>query len=104
MQWLVTLFKLTILFTLSGIALSNEDARRGFVLADKYCTSCHDISRNGAFKLYPPSFASIAAYRSRAQIWSRIVLPPMHTNMPPVGFVLPPKEIEELVDYIQSLE
>ncbi|HSM19750.1 MAG TPA: hypothetical protein VK844_05215, partial [Hyphomicrobiales bacterium] len=69
----------------------------------------------GAFKLYPPSFRSIAVYRSREQIYARIVLPNMHpvdsdmrrgsglvTTLP--FFLLNGDEIDDVIAIITSLE
>lgn len=83
-----------------------EDAvERGEVLAAKHCALCHDITAEGADKLFPPSFASIAGFRSPEQIYARIVFPVMHSGMPEAAFYLLGRtEIADLVAYIVSLD
>jgi len=82
-----------------------EDAvERGRTLAQEYCVACHDISADGAFKTYPPSFASIAVFRSDDQIRGRIIFPPSHSTMPQIGYLLEPESVRDLVAYIRSLE
>jgi mono/diheme cytochrome c family protein len=81
------------------------DSSHGEKLAKEHCARCHDIAPNGAFKRYPPSFASIAAFRSEEQIYARIVFPALHSGMPEVAFyLLQPQQIADLVAYIVSLE
>jgi len=80
------------------------DAKMGEELARELCIQCHDIGPGGMFKRYPPSFASIAVYRSRKQIYGRMVFAPLHGNMPPLTHRLTPKNVENLVAYIVSLE
>jgi mono/diheme cytochrome c family protein len=84
------------------------DPVAGEKLAREYCTRCHDIGRGGAFKKYPPSFASIAVYRSEEQIYARIVFPTLHSASSPMPefaqTLLDPRNIGDLVAYIVSLE
>jgi hypothetical protein len=47
------------------------DPDAGEKLVKEHCVRCHDISPSGAFKTYPPSFASIAVYWSDEQIYAR---------------------------------
>lgn len=81
-----------------------DDVARGLELAQEWCVRCHNIEPDGPFKQYPPSFASIAVYRSSEQIQSRIMIPPLHTSMPQLGFFLTPDNVDDLVAYIVSLE
>ncbi len=76
----------------------------GEEIANDQCARCHDVSPEGAFKTYPPSFASIAYYRSAEQIRARIVFPPLHSSMPEIGWMLSPFEVDDMVAFIQSLE
>ncbi len=89
--------------TASGV-LAEGDMDAGRMLAEKYCVRCHDISADGAFKTYPPSFASIAVFRDPDQIKSRILFPQLHTPMPQMGYLLDPDNIDDLAAYIVSLE
>ena len=78
-------------------AHAQGDAARGAALAAEHCAACHDVSADGVHKEYPPSFASIAVYRSRAQIEGRMLYPPQHASMPQLAFIMLPGEIDDLV-------
>ncbi len=86
------------------VAHAEADVEAGGNLARELCARCHDVERGGRFKQYPPSFASIAVYRSRKQIYGKMVFAPLHGNMPPLLHRLTPANIENLVAYIVSLE
>lgn len=102
------LFKLLLTGLLMSLltrsALADPDLVNGGKLATEWCTKCHDVSLEGRFKQHPPSFASIAVFRSSDQIFGRIVYPPLHSSMPEIGLLLTPDNIEDLVAYIVSLE
>ena len=51
------------LAVLAAPALAEEEPylASGARTAEALCVQCHNISPGGAFKLYPPSFAAIAA-------------------------------------------
>ena len=96
---------LSVVAILSTPVLAQGDVAKGAELAAEHCTLCHDVTPDGAAKQFPPSFASIAAFRSPEQIYARIVFPAMHSGMPEVAFYLLGKdEIENVVAYIVSLE
>ncbi len=76
----------------------------GQQLAREWCSRCHNVEPGGPFKKFPPSFASIAVYRSSEQIRARIIVPPLHSNMPNVAAILTPDNVDHLVKYIVSLE
>lgn len=81
------------------------DPLQGERLAVELCTRCHDVSPEGAFKQYPPSFASIAVYRSEDQVRARIVFPALHSAMPDVArYLIDARGVDNLVAYITSLE
>ena len=94
----------TILAMSSILAHAEGDALNGQSLAREWCARCHNVDQGGPFKLYPPSFASIAVYRSEDQVRSRIAFPPVHTIMPQIAYILTPENIDDLVTYIVSLE
>jgi mono/diheme cytochrome c family protein len=99
------LLGLPFLLGLTGPVFAQDDAARGAELAAEHCALCHDVTAEGAAKLYPPSFASIAGFRTPEQIYARIVFPAMHSGMPEVAFYLLGKdEIKNIVAYIVSLE
>ncbi|MCP4319009.1 MAG: cytochrome c [Hyphomicrobiales bacterium] len=97
-------YLLGALFALTATNVCADDPAKGKVLAQEWCTRCHNIKPSGPFKQYPPSFTSIAVYRSSKQIYGRIMFPPLHSNMPEISYVLTPGNVDNLVAYIMSLE
>jgi mono/diheme cytochrome c family protein len=81
-----------------------EDAAVGRKLAEQWCARCHNIEKGAPFKLNPPSFASIAAYRTSDVILGKIITPAMHSGMPDTMWTLQREDFENLVAYITSLE
>ena len=80
------------------------DAANGRKLAEQNCARCHAIDKGAGFKLYPPSFQSIAIYRAYEDIWSRIVAPSPHRGMPDLSWALSPDNVQDLLAYIVSLD
>ena len=80
------------------------DAAAGHVLAQQNCARCHAVEKGDAFKLRPPSFQSIAIFRTPEDIWSRIIAPNPHSNMPDTQWLLTPDQVQDLVAYIASLD
>jgi mono/diheme cytochrome c family protein len=80
------------------------DSAAGRQLAEKWCAKCHNIEKGGPFKLNPPSFASIAAYRTPDVIIGKIIAPSMHSGMPEPMWVLQREDIDNIAAYITSLE
>ena len=79
--------------------------QNGERVAREACVICHNVEKNGAFKLHPPSFAAIAVYRTDNQIRNRIFYPDVHSGMKQhLGFVFSVDKIDDLVAYIRSLE
>lgn len=95
---------IAIWMSLAISAMAQGIPAEGAAIAEKWCARCHNVSPMGAFKLQPPSFAAIAVYRSRDQIYGRIAYPNIHMGMPQLAFILTPEGIENLVAYIVSLE
>jgi len=85
-------------------AASAADPEAGRATAEEWCTNCHDIGPDGAFKQYAPSFKAISIYRSDEQIRARVLFPPVHAAMPQMGLMLEPDTIDNLVAYITSLD
>ncbi len=86
------------------VALAEGDATRGAEIAEEMCAQCHDIGPSGAFKTYPPSFASIAVFRADDQIYGRILFPQLHSVMPQMAGTLSSGDVANLVAYIRALE
>ncbi len=80
------------------------DAARGGIIAQEQCARCHDVSKGGAFKKMPPSFQSIAIYRTKPDIWSRIIAPSPHAAMPDMTWTLTADEVQDVLAYILSLD
>jgi len=93
-----------VALTLLAGAAKAQDVEKGLELAQENCARCHDISAEGRNKTYPPSFASIAAFRDEDQIHSRIVFPQLHSQMPQMIYMLSSDTIDDLVAYIVSLD
>lgn len=88
----------------AALAQTSGDPAAGYGLAQKNCARCHNIERNGPFKLEPPSFAAIGTYWPPGQIEARIQFPAMHASMPQMSSILTVEEVKDLVAYIQSLD
>lgn len=90
---------------LSSVANAQEggNVELGKSLAEANCSQCHNIAPGGAFKLYPPSFAAIAAYMDADIIRLRIMTP-THVLMPQFQNYMNQSNLDALVAYIQSLE
>lgn len=93
-----------MLATVATRAFAEGDVAAGEKFAREWCTRCHNVEPDGPFKLHPPSFASIAVYRSEGQIRGRMLFPPLHSNMPELSYMLLPENIDDVVAYILSLE
>jgi mono/diheme cytochrome c family protein len=83
---------------------SAADAAAGRRLAEQWCAKCHNIEKGAPFKLNPPSFASIAAYRPSDVILGKIITPSPHSGMPDTLWTLRREDFDSLVAYITSLE
>jgi len=88
----------------AGQASAQEaDPEAGFTIAQEFCASCHTIGPDLYFKQEPPSFASIALYRTDRGIRNRILAP--HIGMPTLGpILLDGDKLEDLIAYIRSLD
>ncbi|MEW9921333.1 cytochrome c [Marimonas sp. MJW-29] len=87
----------------TGSAAQEASVEMGRMIADEYCSRCHNIEPNGPFKLQTPSFAAIAKFRSKEQIRNRIVMP-LHDRMPQYLDYMIGGNIDDMVAYIVSLE
>lgn len=88
---------------LSGIAVAGDPAA-GYAIAKESCARCHDIEKGGAFKKRPPSFQSIAIYRTADDVWARVVAPSPHSGMPDTQWMLTREQVEDVAAYITSLD
>ena len=99
---------LPLVFPVVALTMSQSvyaaDAAVGRKLAEQWCARCHNIEKGAPFKLNPPSFASIAAYRTSDVILGKIITPAMHSGMPDTVWTLQREDFENLVAYITSLE
>lgn len=101
---LMTALPLVLVAGLSPALALEGDAQNGRRLAQEFCTRCHDVGPEGAWKMHPPSFASIARFRPEEQIVARIWFPPVHGQMPQMFEMLRPEVVADLAAYILSLD
>ena len=94
---------LGLVFLSSAATAQEGNVGLGKSLAEANCSQCHNIAPGGAFKLYPPSFASIAVYMDPDIIRLRIMTP-THVLMPQFQDYMNATSLDALVAYIQSLE
>lgn len=99
-----TLAACLLAFAPGTYVLADGDVKEGARIAREACAKCHNVETGGPFKQHPPSFASIAVFRSEEQIYGRIVFPPLHSSMPQIGYTLTPENVNHVVAYIISLE
>lgn len=95
---------LSLLMLTNAAKAEDGDAAQGRLLVQDKCARCHNIEKGAAFKLQPPSFQSIAIYRTRQDIWGRIISPSPHSGMPDMMWALTPDEVQDAVAYITSLD
>jgi mono/diheme cytochrome c family protein len=101
----VALFLAILVLSIAFAApASSQDVARGLATAQEMCARCHVITKGAAFKLKPPSFQSIAIYRTVEDIWSRIISPSPHSSMPDMQWQLSSEQVQDLVAYITSLD
>ncbi|MFN4142929.1 c-type cytochrome [Aestuariivirga sp.] len=99
------LIALSLILCLPGAALAQEgDAAKGQEIAQAQCARCHDVTKGGAFKKMPPSFQSIAIYRTKPDIWARIIAPSPHAAMPDMTWTLTSEQVQDVLAYILSLD
>ena len=99
------------LFVLSTMVLAGTawaqadgDAVKGQAIAQAQCARCRDIAKGADFKKMPPSFQSIAIYRTKPDIWSRIISPSPHAAMPEMTWTLTADQVQDVLAYILSLD
>jgi cytochrome c len=84
---------------ISGPALADGNAENGRRAAERWCTSCHAVSRAAAASDAAPAFSALARERSPEQL--RLWLSEPHPPMPNLS--LTRGEVEDIVAYLQSL-
>jgi mono/diheme cytochrome c family protein len=101
-RWFSLVTFLLVTFA-SFITAQEGDLEMGRLIADEYCSVCHNIESSGPFKLETPSFAAIAKYRSAEQVRQHIVRP-IHERMPRYTEYMIGGNIDDMVAYIMSFE
>jgi mono/diheme cytochrome c family protein len=94
----------SILAAVHAARAEDGDPVRGGAIAQQQCARCHDVAKGGAFKMMPPSFQSIAIYRTKPDIWARIIAPSPHAAMPDMTWTLTADDVQDLLAYIVSLD
>jgi len=85
-----------------GSALAAGDARRGAVVAKRWCAACHVVAADQtAASADAPSFFEIAERRVDRKSLGNFLVDP-HPPMPDMH--LSRKEIDDIVSYIRSLD
>ena len=100
----LVVFAAVMLFGSISQAQDRGNPSSGEALAEANCSQCHNISPDGAFKLFPPSFAAIAAYMHPDIIPIRIMYPEHAALMPQFHTYMNSTNLDDLVAYIRSLE
>jgi mono/diheme cytochrome c family protein len=100
---LAVLFMTAALVPSSALAQEGDPAR-GETIAQQQCARCHDVIKGATFKKMPPSFQSIAIYRTKPDIWSRIISPSPHAAMPDMTWTLTADQVQDVLAYILSLD
>lgn len=88
----------------AAIAQDEPYLEAGRRTAEANCANCHNVEPGGAFKLYPPSFAAIAAYMDPEIIRMKIMYPDHAVLMPQFHTYMFTENLDNLVGYIVSLE
>jgi len=101
--WWLSLATFMLMTSASSATAQDGDLEMGRMIADEYCSRCHNIEPDGPFKLETPSFAAIAKYRSAEQVRRRIITP-IHERMPRYKDYMIGGNIDDMVAYIMSLE
>ena len=94
---------LALILFATGLGAEEGNLEMGRMIADEYCSRCHNIEPDGPFKLETPSFAAIARFRSKEQVRNRIVMP-LHDKMPRFTEYMIGGNVDDMVTYIMSLE
>lgn len=77
-------------------------AEQGHQLAQRWCSSCHQVEEGGILRDAAPSFLDLANNRSKDLNWVRTRL---QTPLYPMsGINLSNAQIEEIVAYFRSLQ
>lgn len=95
---------LVLILPVPAVHAAEGDAARGQAIAQQQCARCHDVAKGGAFKKMPPSFQAIAIYRTKPDIWARIIAPSPHAAMPDMTWTLTADDVQDLLAYITSLD
>jgi len=82
-------------------ALAAGDADAGRQLAERWCSSCHDIAPSNRATDAVPSFPSLAHQARTDPAWTKAWLTAPHPPME--GIQLSRREIDDIVAYLQSL-
>ena len=91
-----------LLAAVSAPGIARADPKQGGQIARQWCSSCHVVAANqgGAVLQGPPSFPSVSrSGMTAAQLHAFLSHP--HAPMPDLA--LTRAEIDDLIDYIESL-
>lgn len=98
----LTLIAAALLVVLAPAIGCAADIAAGELLANKWCTQCHDVRRDRSGpNLRASTFPELAAQPSITEYSLRALLRSPHETMPHITFT--PNEMEDIVGYIMSL-
>jgi mono/diheme cytochrome c family protein len=82
-------------------AFAQGSAEAGKLLAQRWCSSCHQIEPSAAAKDTAPSFASLGVQKDKDPGWVRAWL--FNPHAPMQGINLSRQQVDDIVAYLQSL-
>ena len=102
-------FYMLLAFALPALAFAASDGSipgdpvAGARLAERDCSRCHDVSRDGADNPLDrgPAFADVANQRSTTALSLRVFFRSTHREMPDI--ILSTREQDDVIAYILSL-
>ncbi len=88
----------------SHTAAFADNVSDGRAIADRWCSSCHDVGASGtrSAKDLAPSFESVARRDNLSRVQLETWIGNPHPPMPNLN--LTRREVDNLVEYIQSLK
>jgi mono/diheme cytochrome c family protein len=96
------LLGLAVAMAASGPASAQVLAEQGHILAQQWCSGCHQVEEGGILRDAAPSFLDLANNRSDDLNWVRTRL--QNPLYPMSGINLSNAQIETIVAYFESLQ
>ena len=101
MRTIVLSIAIAPLFAAAAMAAGYDEA--GHVLAQQWCSSCHQVEANAASaKDNAPSFTALANMHGKDLVWVRNYL--LDPHLPMMGINLSRVQIDNIVAYMRTLQ